>query len=45
MKEYQSPTSELVKLDAEDIITTSAGFDSVGTTTTPKEYTDGIWNF
>ena len=36
---YESPELEMIKLGAEDIITTSPG-----TETTPKDNTDGIWD-
>ena len=37
---YIAPELEIVKLETEDIITTSPG-----TETTPKEDNDGIWDF
>ena len=37
---YSAPELEIVKLETEDIITTS-----LGTETTPKEDNDGIWDF
>lgn len=40
MKSYKNPEFELIKLQNEDIITTSPG-----TETTPKEDNDGIWDF
>ena len=40
MKKYTDPEFELVKLNANDVITTSPG-----TETTPKEDNDGIWDF
>lgn len=39
MKKYTNPEIEIVKLSAEDIITTSPG-----TETTPKDESDGIWD-
>ena len=36
---YESPELEMIKLGAEDIITTSPG-----TETTPKDDPDGIWD-
>jgi len=39
MKKYVDPEIEIVKLSAEDIITSSPG-----TETTPKEENDGIWD-
>ena len=39
MKNYVNPEFEIVKLSAEDIITTSPG-----TETTPKDENDGIWD-
>ena len=45
MKQYETPISELIQLGSEDVIVTSGGMDSEGTTTTPQAYTDGIWNF
>ena len=39
MKVYNNPEFEIVKLSAEDIITTSPG-----TETTPKDEGDGIWD-
>ena len=40
MKEYTNPKLELIKLEINNIITTS-----YGTETTPKEDNDGIWDF
>ena len=40
MKKYTFPEYEIIKLNSEDIITTSPG-----TETTPKEDNDGIWDF
>ena len=40
MKEYIIPKSEVINVDEHDIITTSPG-----TTTTPKDQQDGIWDF
>jgi len=40
MKKYKEPELESIKLESEDIITTSPG-----TETTPKEDNDGIWDF
>ncbi|MBQ3015176.1 MAG: hypothetical protein IJD79_00190 [Clostridia bacterium] len=37
---YIAPELEVIKLENEDIITTSPG-----TETTPKEDNDGIWDF
>ena len=37
---YMAPELEMVKLEEDDIITTSPG-----TETTPKEDNDGIWDF
>lgn len=39
MKEYTSPETEVVILDAGDIITSSPG-----TETTPEEERDGVWD-
>ena len=39
-EKYIAPELELIRLPAEDIITTSPG-----TETTPKEDNDGIWDF
>ncbi len=39
-KDYMAPELEVIKLESEDIITTSPG-----TETTPKEDNDGIWDF
>lgn len=39
MKKYMIPELEIVKLNTDDIITTSPG-----TETTPKEDNDGIWD-
>ena len=39
MKNYVNPEIEIVKLSADDIITTSPG-----TETTPKDESDGIWD-
>ena len=39
MKKYQNPEFEIIRLSAEDIITSSPG-----TETTPKEENDGIWD-
>ena len=39
MKKYQNPELEIIRLSAEDIITSSPG-----TETTPKEENDGIWD-
>ena len=39
MKKYIIPELEIVKLNTDDIITTSPG-----TETTPKEDNDGIWD-
>ena len=39
MKEYVTPELELIRLDENDIITTSPG-----TETTPKDENDGIWD-
>ena len=39
MKNYVNPEIEIVKLSADDIITTSPGTD-----TTPKDESDGIWD-
>ena len=39
MKKYIIPDLEIVKLNTDDIITTSPG-----TETTPKEDNDGIWD-
>ena len=38
-EEYFAPKIELIKIDAEDVITTSPG-----TETTPKEDNDGLWD-
>ena len=40
MKKYTFPEYEIIKLNSEDIITTSPV-----TETTPKEDNDGIWDF
>ena len=39
MKKYINPELEVIKLESEDIITTSPG-----TETTPKDENDGIWD-
>ena len=39
MKKYINPTLEMVELEDNDIIVTS-----LGTETTPKDETDGIWD-
>ena len=39
MKKYINPEFEVIKLDTDDIITTS-----LGTETTPKDENDGIWD-
>ena len=39
MKKYIDPELEIIKLEANDIITTSPG-----TETTPKDEGDGIWD-
>ena len=39
-EKYLAPELELIRLETEDIITTSPG-----TETTPKENNDGIWDF
>ena len=39
MKKYINPTLEIVELEDNDIIVTS-----LGTETTPKDETDGIWD-
>ncbi len=39
MKKYNAPEIEIIRLSAEDIITSSPG-----TETTPKEESDGIWD-
>lgn len=39
MKKYINPELEVIKLESEDIITTSPG-----TETTPKDDNDGIWD-
>ena len=39
MKIYKNPEIEIVKLEDEDIITTSPG-----TETSPKDEDDGIWD-
>ena len=39
MKKYMNPELEIIELEANDIITTS-----LGTETTPKDETDGIWD-
>ena len=39
MKKYNNPELEIVKLESSDIITTS-----LGTETTPKDESDGIWD-
>ena len=39
MKKYNNPELEVIKLEVNDIITTSPG-----TATTPKEDNDGIWD-
>ena len=38
-KDYINPHVEVIKLDTQDVITTSPG-----TETTPKEDNDGIWD-
>ena len=40
MRKYNNPELEIVELNITDIITTSPG-----TETTPKDETDGIWDF
>ena len=40
MKNYANPEIEIVEVEFSDIITTS-----LGTETTPKDETDGIWDF
>ena len=40
MKKYIAPELDIVKLEVNDIITTSPG-----TETTPKDDNDGIWDF
>ena len=40
MKKYINPELEVIKLEANDVITTS-----LGTETTPKDDNDGIWDF
>ena len=40
MKKYAKPEIEFVKIDTDDVITTSPG-----TETTPKGENDGIWDF
>ena len=39
MKKYENPILSVVKVDEEDIITTSPG-----TETTPKDESDGVWD-
>ena len=39
MKKYNNPELEVIKLEVNDIITTS-----LGTETTPKDDNDGIWD-
>ena len=39
MKKYINPEIEVIKLNTDDIITTS-----LGTETTPKDENDGIWD-
>ena len=39
MKKYINPEIEVIKLDTDDIITTSLGNE-----TTPKDENDGIWD-
>ena len=39
MKKYINPELEVIKLESEDMITTSPG-----TETTPKDDNDGIWD-
>ena len=39
MKKYTNPELEIIKLEVNDIITTS-----LGTETTPKDDNDGIWD-
>lgn len=39
MKKYAAPELELIKLEKDDIITTSSG-----TVTTPEDENDGIWD-
>ena len=39
MRKYINPELEIIKLEADDIITTS-----LGTETTPKDDNDGIWD-
>jgi hypothetical protein len=39
MRKYLNPELEIIKLEADDIITTS-----LGTETTPKDDNDGIWD-
>ena len=39
MKKYEIPEIEVVKIFADDVITTSPG-----TETTPKDESDGIWD-
>ena len=39
MKKYINPELEVIELEANDVITTS-----LGTETTPKDESDGIWD-
>ena len=39
MKKYVKPSTEIVELEINDIIVTS-----LGTETTPKDESDGIWD-
>ena len=39
MRKYNNPELEMIELEKNDIITTS-----LGTETTPKDETDGIWD-
>ena len=39
MKIYENPEFEIIKISAEDVITTSPG-----TETSPKDENDGIWD-
>ena len=39
MKIYENPEFEIIKVSAEDVITTSPG-----TETSPKDENDGIWD-
>ena len=39
MKIYENPEFEIIKIGAEDVITTSPG-----TETTPEDENDGIWD-